>query len=109
MEDREKEFYLNLIKRRDVDDARRFGWTSDHTQATRFIQIIKLIKQICGEKQRDPATVSVLDFGCGDGLLFSFMRRMGVGNEYYGIDAIDLPLSLVPPHQPEGLARIFTK
>lgn len=89
MEDKEKEFYLNLMSRRDVDDARRFGWTNSHTQATRFIQIIKLIQLICEAKQRDPADVSILDFGCGDGLLFSFMHRMGVGRQYYGVDALD--------------------
>ncbi len=89
VEDREKEFYRNLLNRRGIDDARRFGWTNGHTQATRFVQIIKLIKHICEAKQRDPASVSILDFGCGDGLLFSFMHKMGVGSNYYGYDAIE--------------------
>lgn len=89
MKEQEKEFYKNLLQRREVDDARRFGWTSNHTQATRFIQIIKLVRQISLARQRDPATVSILDFGCGDGRLFSLMHKFGVGSQYYGIDGME--------------------
>lgn len=89
MKEREKEFYRNLLRRREEDDARRFGWTNEHTQSVRFIQLIKLVRQICEAKQCDPADMAILDFGCGDGRLFSIMKQMGVGAEYYGIDGIE--------------------
>ena len=36
----------------------------------------------------DPATISILDYGCGDGLFFHLAHKLGIGERYIGIDAM---------------------
>ncbi len=47
-----------------------------------------MIKIGCDNINWDPATVSILDFGCGDGLFFHLANKMGIGKRYLGIDAM---------------------
>ena len=88
MKEYEKDFYQRNLDNGDGKDARRFGWQSAHTQELRFLALIRLIKIGCDNLNWDPATVSILDFGCGDGLFFHLANKLGIGERYLGIDAM---------------------
>lgn len=93
MKEYERDFYRRNLAIADAaengtDDARRFGWQSAHTQELRFLALIRLIKIGCDNINWDPATVSILDYGCGDGLFFHLAHKMGIGERYIGIDAM---------------------
>ena len=98
MKDYEKDFYqrnMDLGKTAEggQEDARRFGWQSAHTQELRFLALIRLIKIGCDNLNWDPATISILDFGCGDGLFFHLAKKLGIGERYQGIDAMPESIS----------------
>jgi SAM-dependent methyltransferase len=98
MKEYEKDFYLRNLAIANAaedgaDDARRFGWQSAHTQNLRFLALLRLIKIGCDSLNWDPATISILDYGCGDGLFFHQARKMGIGKTYIGIDAMKESIS----------------
>ncbi len=89
MKEREKDFFQANIDAYKLDDARRFGWFNNRTQTTRFIQIAKLIKMGCSKAHVRPSDISIVDYGCGDAALFSFLHSMHIGVRYIGIEAMD--------------------
>jgi len=53
-------------------------WNSRESQETRYEQLLK----VCNEKEK----FTIIDYGCGYGYLFEYMKSKSYNFEYYGFD-----------------------
>ena len=74
------------------DDPRAVRWT-DQGQLWRYHTLIRIAGDLSGK--------SVLDFGCGKGDLYGYMRNQGIAGKYCGIDVNENLIRLATAKYPE--------
>jgi SAM-dependent methyltransferase len=73
--------YYDVMLERHGPTFRGVDWNSEQSQQLRFAQLASIM-----DRDANPKTASVLDFGCGYGALAHFLRRRGWRGNYHGID-----------------------
>lgn len=77
------EYYTNKINLYGAT-GKGVDWSSEESQIIRFDQLSKVLEEESG---------SIIDFGCGYGAYFDYLKNKGFENTYYGIDISDAMLS----------------
>ena len=72
----------------------KVGWKSQETQEARFAAL-----SAAGDIQGK----SILDFGCGLGCLYGYLRELGWKGEYTGIDVLDVMVNGARRRFPEAV------
>ncbi len=98
MDDAAKEYIIDFFSKRLLhfkDSPASVGWT-EKGQILRYEWITKLL---------DLEGASILDFGCGKGDLYGFLKGKGLKIDYTGIDINPDLISLASRKYPEALFR----
>lgn len=80
---------------------RGVDWNSEQSQKIRFDQLCKILPA-------DLSSVSLLDFGCGYGALYEFLRKEGAGLSYSGYDVSEEMIRSCKTMYPTAEAIFFT-
>jgi SAM-dependent methyltransferase len=92
------DYYSGKIKEHGAT-ARGVDWNSEESQHNRFAQLAKLIA--LSENN------SVLDYGCGYGAIFPYLRSLGCKGEFTGFD-ISVPMIEEARRQNASQAEFIT-
>lgn len=81
--------YNDLTKYYKSNDSGIVGWSSKHSQQTRYVQLLKYVEE----------SDTILDYGCGVGDMFGFI---GGKYNYIGIDINEGMIKLAKEKYPNG-------
>jgi len=96
MDELAKEYIIDFFTKRLVyfkDSPESVGWTQTG-QILRYEAVLKLI---------EPEGKSLLDFGCGKGDFYGFLKQKGIKCDYTGIDINPSLIELAMKNYPEAV------
>jgi ubiquinone/menaquinone biosynthesis C-methylase UbiE len=96
-QNRIKNFYNSLLKKFGTDSAKTLDWHNKHNQLERFETLT-----IIG----DLNNCTILDFGCGLGDLYGFLKGRYSNFKYLGIDLVPELINEAQKKYPDGEFKV---